>query len=288
MSFECNATKKALKPSNCALLPEMIVGMITTPLGFSLTEAEALLVDSWQDALFDVAADRIYVWPRFVGVEDQSQEPVYEDTPHALLHVRDGNYRWRFQIKESLCLHRKMYTHRSTTGRAFLIDEAGNIIGTRLANGEIAGFRIQLLNSEKMIINDGSVSTKSPIMLALADNKEFDKNGVMFDGSDFLGSLNPIADALITIVDASDTEINFTVVVECDSTPLPGFVDADFELLDADGAEQTIAVVDNGDGSYTATGTGLESGTLGFSRGPASPLTIEGYEAEPADVTIAS
>lgn len=290
MSFECDAIKKALATSSCNKLPEMIVGMITTPLNFSVTEAAALLSTTWQDALYAASASRIYLWPRFVGAEDVSEEPVYEDSPYAILHVRDGNYRWRFQIKESLCLHKKMFTHRSNSGRVFLIDEAGQIIGTKLANGNFAGLRYQLLNTEKMIINNGTVSTKSPLFLALADNKDLDKNGEIVDASDFLSSLSPIIDALITVTDVTGNDITFTVTQECDGIELPGFVQADFEVLDADGADQPITnLVDNEDGSYVVTvGGGLVTGTIGFARGPATPLTLPGYEAEAADVVAGS
>lgn len=286
MAFDCNVVKKGLGPSSCNKLPSLIRGMITTGKNFALTEEEAADPAVWQAALYASGAARIYLWPNFVGFENLSEEAVYEDLPLGLLHVRDGNYRFRFHIKESLCLHKKMFTHRATSGRAFLIDVENNIIGTLDSDGNFRGLSIQLLNTEKLVISDGTVSTKSPIYLALANNKELDADGAMIDGS-FVNTLTPITDAKLTIESASDTEVVFTVTNECDGINISGLLDADFEMLDAVGDDQDIAVVENDDGTYTATGVGLVTGTLGFARTP-DLLTVPGYEAVAADVVIAS
>ena len=286
MAFDCNTTKKALGLSNCPVMPEMIVGMITTPSTFSLTKAQALVATNWQTALFNTPGTRIFLWPKFKGFENLSEEPVYEDTPHGMLHVRDGNYRFRFHIKESLCFHKNAYTHRSTNGRVFLIDSADQIIGTIDSSGNVRGFTYELLNTEKMIFSDGAVSSKSPLLLALANNKEFDKNGYIFDGS-FWSSLQAIIQAEMEIVDVDDNNITVSVVAECDGTPVEGLVQADFTVLDVDGADQPITgFADNGDGNYTLTvGGGLVAGTLQLS---GTPTETEGFVAEDVAVEVAS
>src|SRR5690349_2472715 len=149
-NLECNVIKKALGPSDCPQMPGMLVGMITTGPNFSLSEAEAVDPDVWQQKLYEDGQDRANVWPRFVQFENLSEEAVYEDLPSGLIFVRQGNYRFRFMAKESLCLHKKMYTHRGQSGRAFLLDDEGQLIGTQGADGRIRGLSYQMLNMEKM------------------------------------------------------------------------------------------------------------------------------------------
>ena len=177
--MECDVIKKNLGVSRCNKMPEMLVGMITTPNDFvipaeTLADA-ALLLEYLNDAILAAAGDRIYYWPDFKGFENISQEAVYEDSPLAYLPVRDGNYRFRFMVRENLCLHKAMYTHRSNTGRVIFLDNENQLILSENIDGDGIGFKMQLLHTEKLMFNDGSVASKSPIVVALQNNKELDK-----------------------------------------------------------------------------------------------------------------
>lgn len=283
--MDCNVVKKNLGLVTCNKLPQLIRGMITTPNSFSLTEAQALVASNWQNAMIAEASERIHYWPPFINMENISEEAVYEDLPLGYLAVRDGNYRFRFGIKQNLCIHKAMFTHRSNQGRAFLYDTENQLIGTLDSDGNIRGLSIQLLHTEKMIFSDGSVSTKSPIVLALLDNKELDRDGVIIDAS-FVNSLDRIVQAELEIVSAADNEIVVDVTIACDGTPLSGLLQADFVLTDSNGDAQTISGSSENNGRYTLTGTGLVSGTLGLR--DVADLTVEYYEAEDVTVTIAS
>ncbi len=286
MSNICNVVKENLGLSNCNKLPALIRSIITTPDDFVLTQEQAADSTQWQDALLANAADRIFLWPNFVGFEDISEKEVYEDTPLAYLSVRDGKYRFRFQIKESLCFHKAMYSHRANNGRAFLFDIENQLIGTLNADGDLQGFSIQLLNTEKMMFSDGKVSTKSAIVLALQNNLELDQSGVLLDAS-FVNSLKRLTDVTLTIVSAIATKVIVTVAVTCDGTPVNGLVKADFSFVKAsDGSAQTIASSTENDGTYTLNGTGLVNGTLSLVA--PSALSVEGYEGDDVTVTVAS
>lgn len=286
---DCDVDKKGLGLSQCNKLPALIRSMITTPASFYFTAAQVesatLMEAALQAAILNPEASRVHVWPNFVSFENLSEEAVYEDTPLAYLAVRDGNYRFRFGIKESLCLHTAMYTHRATSGRVFLFDVENQLIGTSDAAGNFYGLTIQMLNSEKLIISDGSVSTKSPILVALSNNKELDADGSIISAP-FVNTVNRLTDILLTVVSASDTEIVVRAAVECDNTALNGLVTADFILLDADGASQTISGSSEADGVYTLTGSSWTSGTLKLAA-PAD-LSVQAYESNIATVTIAT
>ena len=203
--MECNVLKKNLGVSLCNKMPEMLIGMITTPNNFVIPAATladpVLLLEFLNEATLAPAAERIYLWPDFKSFENISTEAVYEDTPLSYIPVRDGQYRFRFGIRENLCLHKAMYTHRSNTGRAIFIDSENQLLLTETSEGDAMGIKMQLLHTEKLLFNDGSVATKSPILVALQNNKEIDKSGILVS-FDNVGELNRIVDAKLTVIGA--------------------------------------------------------------------------------------
>jgi hypothetical protein len=278
--MECIIEKDNIYLSRCSDLPAMICSMITTPANFKATPEEAVDPDFWQDAIKAGKANRIYLWPRFVGTpEDLSEETIYEDGPLGILHVRDGNYRFRFSMKESLCLHKAMYSHRATSGRVILFDVKNQMIGTLDEDDNFMGFTIQLLNTEKLKISDGSVSTKSPIYVALANNLELDQNGGVISAS-FVNTLQRLADVKITVVGTpSSSSLTVDVKTACDSQAVSGLAAADFALTETDGDTQTIGAATEStsvEGRYTLTGSGWVDGFISL-KAPAA-LSIDAYE----------
>jgi len=273
---------------NCNELPGMLTGMIETPTSFVIPAATLASGDAAVQAYLEAAlvnltqTSRIYVWPAFKLVEDISVAPVYEDTPLAYLAVKDNKYRFRFSMSENLCLHKAMYTHKRTNGRAFLRDENGYLIGTLLSNGDFAGLSIQLLNPEGFKFNDGTVSTKSPVVVAFADSKELNKNGYMYNAVDFINELVSIVDVDVTLVSATTTVITVDVATHCDDTAVLGLVTANFKVVKAsDGSTQTIvaAAVSATPGRYTLTGTALATGTV-------QVLSTSEYESAATTLTV--
>ena len=297
--MECDVVKKNLGVSRCAKMPEMILYMITTPNDFVIPaallaqahtpEGATALLDYLNAAILAPAGERIYYWPAIKGFENISQEAVYEDTPYAYLPVRDGNYRFKFFFRENLCFHKAMYTHRSNTGRVMYIDSENQFFLTEAANGDGKGFQMQLLHTEKLVLNDGSVSTKSPAVVAHQNNKEIDKTGLLFGFDSFTDLVRIIDQKLVVVGTPNATTIVVDVSAECDSTPLTGLVVGDFLLVDdATGTEHTIATAvpdPSFPGRYTLTGVGFVNSKLGL--GPAGDLSVEGYETPvPVQITI--
>jgi len=285
---DCNTEKKGLGVSRCVKLPGLIKSMITTPVGFFFTAAqvadEDLFEAALQAAILDTESNRVHVWPNFVMFEDISEAAVYEDTPLAYLAVRDGNYRFRVGVKESMCLHRAMFTHRAVNGRVFLFDGENQLIGTQDAAGNFYGFTIQLLHTEKMKFSDGTVSTKSPILLALGNNKELDEDGAIV-AAPFFNTVDRLTDVKLTLVSAIPTKIIVTAEIECDGTALNGLVLADFVFLDEAGSPQTITSVTEVDGTYTLNKSGtFGNGTLSLEAPDA--LSIQAYESNDLTVPI--
>lgn len=284
--------KRNLGLSKCKL-PSMIKGMIEIPSTLEITQANFVSKVWWNSnaALLATPANRAFLWPWLRGFEDQSEEAQYEQNAHSSMFVRDGNYRFRLQMRESLQLHTAMKTHDSEGGdiSVILIDQANNMIGTLTTDGKVKGFTVDLLHAEKMKFSDGSVSSKSPLYLCLKDNLEMDLYGVMFQSA-FLNQLYRIKDLQITILDSDADEINLLVSTLADGIPIPGLVTADFAVKKPDGTANggVIVATDHGDGSYT-----IAKGLANFVTGKVSLratdlLTVKPYELyAPADFVVA-
>lgn len=280
MADECIVIKKNLGLSKCDDLPQMPRGMITTPASFSLTAAQAadpdLALAALQDAIKNGLAARAYLWPKFVGMEDASEEAVYEETPLADIAVRDGKYRWRFHIKKSMCLHKAMFSHRGSGDRVFLLDNKNQLFGTELSNGNIAGFTMSLLHTEKLKISDGSVATKSPIYVVLEDTEEIDESGVLFDGN-FVRELVPLTDVNLTVSNPTSGGFNVTVKRACDGVPVSGLVKADF-VGTGIGSISTVTETSSGSGVYAFVPTTVfADGSVNLVA--AADLSIDAYES---------
>ncbi|GIV35400.1 MAG: hypothetical protein KatS3mg031_2935 [Chitinophagales bacterium] len=279
--MSCEIRKIPLGVGNCIEMPSLLSSMIVTPDNFSVTEANLNSKTFWQNAVKADPSARIHVWPYFDMFENISEEAVYEDTPLSYQAVRDGNYRFRFSIAQGLCLHKAMFTHRAKSGRVFLVDVDGQVICTKGSDGLYRGLSIQLLNTEKLQFNDGSVTTKSPIVLALRNNKELDRDGYIFTSSWFY-ELVRLKDVTIEVVSVSASSIVVDVYVTCDKTAVNGLVAADFILLDSGGSAQTFSLSAGPNGRYTLSGTFVD-GTLTLK--PPATLSIDAYE-HGAPITI--
>lgn len=290
--INCESTKKNLGKSKCNKLPKLFKQMITTGDDFKLEPADfasaSALKTKLQTAIKAGIASRIYLWPKFSGVENLSQETTYEDNPLTLIPVVPGQYRQKFHISKNLCAHKAMYSHNAINeGRVFLLDVANQLFGTLDSDGNIRGFSLALLNVEKLMFSDGTNSSKSPIFIALGDNEEIDENGVLIDGSS-INQLEPLTDVEITIV-GSVLSTGFTVEVKnaCDGTPVAGLLLADFILYATDGVTpqtiQSVTADANVSGRYAIAapgGNAFEDGTLTLRS--AATLTVSAYEVPEA------
>ncbi len=288
MANECNLVKKPLGLGNCPQMPAYFKRMFTTTQNWFIPAATIAAGNAAILAFIQAAilTKDVYLWPQMFSSEDQSEETTYQTTPLGKRKVRDGFYEWLINFSDSLCSHKAMYTHRATTGRVIYWDMENQLNGTFDSEDNFYGLSMQMLNTEKMKPNTGSEVAMSPVRIVLADNLEFDRDGALLAMSG-LNTLNPLTEAKLVIVSASDTEIVVKVTVACDGTALSGLVFGDFVLLDADGSVQTISGgVEDPDGTYTLTGSGFETGTLSLDT-PDS-LTVEAYEGFAVAVTIAS
>lgn len=287
----CDVTKLNLGVSRCNNLPQLFSGMFTTPLGFKIPfatiQSGAAAIQLYlQNAMVDPdSSKRIYLWPNFVGFEDAKEDAVYEETPLSDLKVRDGKYRWRVMVQTDLCIHRAMSSHNGGNQRIIFYDVENQMFGMDNEAGDFMGFTVSLLNTEKLMISDGSVATKTPIYIVLKNSKQVDRTGVLM-AVDFIDDLVKLTDVQLTVIGTSTaTQIKVSVKVSCDATTVLGLVVGDFIKLSALGVSQAITSLTEVNGVYTLVGSGWTTGTLKLT----SPdlLSIQGYESTPVVITIA-
>ena len=282
MALSCEESRENIGVSRCKKAPSFIKGMITTPSDFTITAADAITQAAWQTAITDVKSARVYLWPNAVNYENISEEQVVEETSITVMDVRPGNYRHKLFFKENLEQHKAMYSHRNNAGKVFLIDIENKIISTSDDDGiTLRGFTMDNLLVEKLMLNDGTGATKTPVGVYLSDNTELDQRGQQVEAP-FINSLI----ALTTVVLATTgvpiaTEIVVTVKSKLDNEAIEGLVAADFVLLTAAGASQSISgAVEAPGGTYTLSGAAWVTGTLTLVA--ASALSIDAFEAEAA------
>ena len=287
MALTCLDETINLGASECKKAPELLRRIISTPLDYTITAAAAASVTQWQDDIVLPAGSRIVLWPKGQNFEDVSSDETREDTPLSSLPVFPGQHRWRISFKENLELHKAMYSHSGKSGRAFVIDHEGKIIGTSDDAGvTLKGFQLDELNVAKLKLNDGSVSTKSIVTLYLTDNKELDEKGFMVEGSSFLSGLASLLDVVLTISTpaATATNVFFSVKSRLDNVPISGLVLADIDD-DITGSPSTLTETPAGSGIYDLAGTSFATGTINLVA--AAALGIQAYESTGAlDVTI--
>lgn len=241
---DCLVIKQNLGLSKCIKLPAMPRGMITTYNNFFFTPEQtatpAAFKTAVEAAIVAGYASRIYLWPFFSGFENATEPAVYEENAYGSQHVRNGRYRFRFQITKGLCVHTAMFTHKATSGRAYVYDIEGQLQGTVDEDGNFYGFSINLLNPENLILSDGTVATKSPIYVVLDDPNELNKNGRLIDAS-FLNTIDRLTDVSLTKgAGVATTSLLFVkAALSCDGTILEGLAFADWTLTSAAGVSKT-------------------------------------------------
>jgi hypothetical protein len=180
-----------------------------------------------------------------------------------------------------------MYTHRSTSGRVYIIDLENQMLGTGDVEGNFYGYTYSLLNPENLILSDGSVATKSPIFVELADPNELNKNGVLIPAP-FIGTLDRLTDVVLTkpANPNTATAVHATVKNQCDGFALEGLAKEDFVFkTPAGGAQPITAILYLGTGVYELTGAAFVSGPLNLA--PSSDLSVKAYESVgPLTITI--
>jgi len=283
MAADCAEEKLNIGKSRCTKAPKLAQYMIWTPNDFVIEEADladAATFKAFIQAALKAAVDvRIYLFPAFSRVEPQSEDAVYIQSPLGSRKVREGNYRDRYFIDESLCTHKAMFTHTTKEGRVIIIDVEGQWTLVEDSDGNYRGQSLDLLSVEKIIRSTGDNLTETPVYVSLSDSNELNRNGFLYSFPGLVSELEPLTDVTLTIVVEDTDNLKVTVTNTCDGTLVSGLVVGDFTVLTAAGAAQapdSRTVVSAGVYRLTRAAN-FVTGTVNLVS--AATLSIEAYEA---------
>lgn len=283
MALDCITDVQNVGASACKQFPQALESVIKTPIDFTITAADAADVANWQDAVVESAGARIHVFPLAYDFENLSEEATRASSNLGKeVTVRLGQYRFRLLFRENLELHKAIYSHLGSAGRVFLRDINKKLIGTSDDGGvTLKGFLLDQFQPEKIQFGDGSTPSLSPVYMSLTNSDELDVNGVQIRFNTQTIALKPLIDVVLAVVGTpTATTVVISVKSALDNVGVVGLLTADFVETLGGGA---ITWVDNGDGTYTGTGTTLTTGTVDLRA--ADLLTVKAYESTGA-VTV--
>lgn len=229
-NIQCAGSNANTGIQSCAWTPNNITGAILVPKGkvYTVSDVATLWTTLQADLIEDTAASRIYPVGPFKAVEDKSTEPQIEtDGYGGKSFVRDGDYEFMFEYKNGFCYFQALRTFH-TKNQSFdvlFIDEVNNVLwGTENADGDLAGFSLELLIVPNIKINTGSNATKYYVSFGLADPTELNDStyAVAFPSNQKLMKLAGLLDTKFT---ATSTINSTTGVVTGTLTSSCGTVD---------------------------------------------------------------
>lgn len=287
MALDCITDVQNVGASACKQFPQALESFIKTPLDFEITAADAADPTKWQDAIVAGAAERVHLFPLAYDFENLSEDATRASSNLGKeVTVRLGQYRFRLLFRENLEMHKAMYSHLGSGGRIFLIDTNKKLIGTSDDDGvTLKGFTLDQFMPEKIQFGDGSTPSLSPIYISLANSDELDVNGVQIRFNTQLLAIKPLIDVKLAVVGTPlATAFTISVKSKYDNVGVKGLVSGDF--VKASGISAAVFGTDNGDGTYSFTGTGMTTGTITLD--DADELSIQAYEKPetPLAVTI--
>jgi hypothetical protein len=221
--------------------------------------------DKWKD---EVAAGTIIPLHGIVEIEDQSEEPRYYEAPNGTRVARGlGKYRHTYLFNLTFEQHKALQSYHSADLDIFVLDDAGNISGYSPDGEKVKGMDLGMFNPEKMrTAGQDNTPAWSPVVVDQADAKQWNEKGVFVNPGWLPSEILPVADVELSVADASATSILVKVAyvagIASDGSDnevgVSGIVEEDFEFTDTSPDD----MVDNGDGTYTFTGTDMVAGSV--------------------------
>ena len=248
--------------------------------------------DKWKAA---IKAGTIIPLHGVVEIEDQSEEPRYYEAPNGIRVPRGlGKYRHTYLFNLTFEQHKALQSYRNADLDLFVLDDAGNISGFSPDGTKVKGFDLSMFNPEKMrTAGQDNTPAWSPVVVDQLDAKQGNEKGVFVNPGWLASDLLPIADVEVSVVSASATtvvlEVSYIAGIASDGgdakVGVAGIPEADFVFT----TTSPTSMVDNGDGTYTFTGTTMTTGSVDLA--PPTTQTAVGQPIKstgPTAVTIGS
>lgn len=236
-------------------------GIIFAPNSFSQSAADFLLEAQHIAA---IKAGNMFPIMEMKNFEENSTEVTYHEYANEDRKLTSqGKYRFTAYYDMNECQKKELLKFRNFNGKVYFT-YSNNVIRGRSADGgvNVEGMRLSEVNIRKATfpLMDGT-----PEMIAIdfslvdeIDANELDYSREMTWDITELDSLTPVTLAQVGTATASAAVISVSGTCNGNDYPISGLETADFVNS---GAGTGLAYVDNGDGTYAITGTGMDDTT---------------------------
>lgn len=294
-SVNCTSAFSNTGFGKCNFIPREIVAALIVSSAFVITETDAQNLQTFLDTQLKnpVKSQRVLLVPGFVGITDSSDEVVRETLGYGGTQtLRDGNYNWTMRfVNGGLCLLTSLQSMNGQVPNVIFIDAAGNLIGTKKANG-LGGIPLEDYWANKWTPSDGS-SVSANLSVYFSFKPHYINERLSFIQTtgmdDFdISMLTGYQDLVISTVSATAGSAIVNVADKCSGDSagigeLYGNDLADPELWSAvgfDGTEQVISAVAYNDANNRYTLTFLPVRTVGSIVNLASVTDLEAAGVE--------
>lgn len=260
--------------------------LILTPKGFeftNITDAETLT--NWVAEFYKEKTSRSFPLPSFFTLEPDVEDTVYEDgIAGEREFVREGKVRLKGMLPLiSLHNHKALRKFNNQSDlAAFIVTSNGFIKGWSSDGTNFKPFSVSEFNVNKQTVSDGTKLSRTELYISFANPTEWNDKGsyVKPDAFDPIAEFIGVKDVKLTAGSTtSTTQIDVTITDVNSAFGYSGFVVGDFLLKDVGGNAVTITgVTDNGNGSYSLTGT-FAAGAATLTLQDITNMTTKGFEA---------
>ena len=242
------------------------VGIILTTKGYSMSAADFLDHDKWNVA---INANSVFPIMDIVGLTDNSTEPTYIDYPNDKRKLsRQGKYRFAVDLDLNDVQKRNMLKFRGFAGDMFFVYLNGIIRGRSLDGGDtVEGIRVEQLNVRKEKLNAIGEASMVTLDVDLKSETDLNKFDYAMEVDWDVTELDGLTEVDLTVSSPTATSIVVKVTSSAygNDNPIMGIAFLDFDISNLSGAATSV---DNGDGTYTISGTGMVTGAINLKTPP--------------------
>ena len=259
----------------CSLIPKEIKGMFIVPRDFVITQANADNLQEYLEeaAIEDLPSQRIYPVHNFVGITDDSEEPVRETLGYGgNATLRQGNYSWTLRFLDGgLCLLIQLQRFNQQPVAVLWYDADGIIFGRRTSAG-LAGVPVIDFNANKWTPSDGSVVAGFTVTVEF-DSRHLNQDlAFLKDDTVDLSDIRGLQSVALNPLSATATDITVQALAGCGGDNLYDLYSAQlaapnmWTAIDTSGVVQVIDAV--------AAVPGSKAFTLSFDPNRLSPTNL--------------
>lgn len=274
---DCSTAIKGTGTLGCKVAINLINQFFLLEKGTELDTVTDTLDQAKIDEL--VQNGQMVILPEHFSFTSEGGDTVYEELPSGgKIPVRNGLYEFLPLYSGSSCLSNALSSLHGKTWTVIAADDddsgESRWWGEETSDGKFKGFDTNLVYAENMVLNDGSVSTKTPLRIQLSTKgtqaMRSRKGYLSSNDTVDLSSLDGVNDIALNAVTTTAVGFEVEAVTDCDgSTKITSVTDlANWRIVDT---ATSLAV--------TPTSVSVVGGNYVFVDVPAGSYTVTFYDS---------